>query len=98
MDFSRQIPPQTQRDEAIRSATFGASGLIHHHAWLGVIYFLKGGWAHGGLGAAHAACFTMSFVRMIGMANFVPEQVDRNPTSSSKRTATDFSITSVHPA
>jgi len=28
------------------------------------------------LGAAHAACFTMSFVRMLGMANFVPEQVD----------------------
>jgi OsmC subfamily peroxiredoxin len=26
------------------------------------------------LGAAHAACFTMSFVRMLGMANFVPEQ------------------------
>ncbi|MEA2914526.1 MAG: lipoyl-dependent peroxiredoxin [Bradyrhizobium sp.] len=25
------------------------------------------------LGAAHAACFTMSFVRMLGMANFVPE-------------------------
>jgi hypothetical protein len=28
------------------------------------------------LGAAHAACFTMSFVRMLGMANFVPEWVD----------------------
>ena len=28
------------------------------------------------LGAAHAACSTMSFVRMLGMANFVPEQVD----------------------
>src|SRR5882672_695398 len=28
------------------------------------------------LGAAHAACFTMSFVRLLGMANFVPEQVD----------------------
>jgi len=26
------------------------------------------------LGAAHAACFTMSFVRMLGMAQFVPEQ------------------------
>ena len=25
------------------------------------------------LGAAHAACFTMSFVRLLGMANFVPE-------------------------
>src|SRR4029077_1141556 len=27
------------------------------------------------LGAAHAACFTMSFVRMLGMAKFVPEQL-----------------------
>jgi OsmC subfamily peroxiredoxin len=25
------------------------------------------------LGAAHAACFTMSFVRLLGMADFVPE-------------------------
>ena len=25
------------------------------------------------LGAAHAACFTMSFVRRLGMAKFVPE-------------------------
>jgi organic hydroperoxide reductase OsmC/OhrA len=25
------------------------------------------------LGVAHAACFTMSFVRLLGMANFVPE-------------------------
>ena len=28
------------------------------------------------LGAAHAACFTISFVRMFGMANFVPEPTD----------------------
>jgi lipoyl-dependent peroxiredoxin len=28
------------------------------------------------LGAAHAACFTMSFVRMLGMANFAADQVD----------------------
>jgi OsmC subfamily peroxiredoxin len=28
------------------------------------------------LGAAHAACFTMSFVWLLGMANFAPEQVD----------------------
>jgi hypothetical protein len=26
------------------------------------------------LGAAHATCFTMSFVRLLDMANFVPEQ------------------------
>jgi osmotically inducible protein OsmC len=25
------------------------------------------------LGAAHAACFTMSFVRLLGIADFVPE-------------------------
>ena len=28
------------------------------------------------LGAAHAACFTMSFVRLLGMENFVPEQME----------------------
>jgi osmotically inducible protein OsmC len=28
------------------------------------------------VGAAHAACFTMSFVRMLGMAHFVPQWVD----------------------
>jgi lipoyl-dependent peroxiredoxin len=28
------------------------------------------------LGAAHAACFTVSFVRMLGIANFAPEQMD----------------------
>ena len=27
-------------------------------------------------GAAHAACFTMSFVRMLGMAKFVLEQLE----------------------
>jgi organic hydroperoxide reductase OsmC/OhrA len=27
------------------------------------------------LGAAHSACFTMSFVRLLGMAKFLPEQV-----------------------
>ena len=42
------------------------------------------------LGAAHAACFTMSFVRLLGMANFVPEQVEANRKSSSKRTAMAF--------
>jgi lipoyl-dependent peroxiredoxin len=29
------------------------------------------------LGTAHAACFTMSFVTMLGIANFVPEQMDK---------------------
>jgi len=28
------------------------------------------------LGAAHAACFAMSFVRMLGMAHFEPERLD----------------------
>jgi osmotically inducible protein OsmC len=31
------------------------------------------------LGAAHAACFTMSFVRLLGMENFVPEQNALSP-------------------
>jgi lipoyl-dependent peroxiredoxin len=34
------------------------------------------------LGAAHAACFTMSFVRLLGMANFVPEQIGSRHTGS----------------
>jgi OsmC subfamily peroxiredoxin len=42
------------------------------------------------LGAAHAACFTMSFVRLLGMAGFVPEQVDSKWKSSSTRTAMAF--------
>ena len=42
------------------------------------------------IGAAHAACFTMSFVRLLGMANFVPEQVDSKSESSSTRTAMAF--------
>jgi len=42
------------------------------------------------LGAGHAACFTMSFVRMIGMANFCPSKGTANRTSPSKRTATAF--------
>ena len=42
------------------------------------------------LGAAHAACFTMSFVRLLGMANFVPEQSTANRKSSSTRTAMAF--------
>src|ERR1700682_3035092 len=45
------------------------------------------------LGAAHAACFTMSFVRLLGMANFVPEQVD---SKSEVKDGDGFSITSVH--
>ena len=48
------------------------------------------------LGAAHAACFTMSFVRMLGMANFVPEQVDSKSDVVLEKDADGFSITSVH--
>jgi osmotically inducible protein OsmC len=50
------------------------------------------------LGAAHAACFTMSFVRMLGMANFVPEQVDSKSDVVIEKDGDGFSITSVHPA
>ena len=42
------------------------------------------------VGAAHAACFTMSFVRMLGMAHFVPQWVIAIQTSSSKRMRTAF--------
>ena len=48
------------------------------------------------LGAAHAACFTMSFVRMLGMANFVPEQLDSKSEEVIDKDGDGFSITSVH--
>jgi lipoyl-dependent peroxiredoxin len=48
------------------------------------------------LGAAHAACFTMSFVRLLGMANFVPEQVDSKSEVIIDKDGDGFSITSVH--
>jgi len=48
------------------------------------------------LGAAHAACFTMSFVRLLGMANFVPEQVDSKSEVVLDKDGDGFSITSVH--
>jgi lipoyl-dependent peroxiredoxin len=48
------------------------------------------------LGAAHAACFTMSFVRMLGMANFVPEHVDSKSDVVIEKDGDGFSITSVH--
>jgi osmotically inducible protein OsmC len=48
------------------------------------------------LGAAHAACFTMSFVRMLGMANFAPEQVDSKSEVVIEKDGDGFSITSVH--
>ena len=47
------------------------------------------------LGAAHAACFTMSFVRLLGMANFVPEQVDSKSEVVIDKDGDGFSITSV---
>ena len=48
------------------------------------------------LGAAHAACFTMSFVRMLGMAGFVPEWVDSRSDVVIEKEADGFAITSVH--
>ncbi|WP_024510735.1 OsmC family protein [Bradyrhizobium sp. ARR65] len=48
------------------------------------------------IGAAHAACFTMSFVRMLGMANFVPEQVESKSEVVIDKDGDGFSITSVH--
>jgi osmotically inducible protein OsmC len=47
------------------------------------------------LGAAHAACFTMSFVRLLDMANFVPEQVDSKSEIIIDKDGDGFSITSV---
>jgi len=48
------------------------------------------------LGAAHAACFTMSFVRLLGMANFVPEHIDSKSEVAIDKDGDGFSITSVH--
>ena len=48
------------------------------------------------LGAAHAACFTMSFVRLLGMAHFEPEQVDSKSEVVIDKDGDGFSITSVH--
>jgi osmotically inducible protein OsmC len=48
------------------------------------------------LGAAHAACFTMSFVRMLEMAAFVPEQVDSKSDVIIEKDGDGFSISSVH--
>ena len=47
------------------------------------------------LGAAHAACFTMSFVRLLGMKNSVPEQLDSKLEVVIDKDG-DGSITSVH--
>jgi osmotically inducible protein OsmC len=48
------------------------------------------------LGAAHAACSTMSFVRMLEMANFMPEQVDSKSDVVIEKDGDGFSISSVH--
>jgi osmotically inducible protein OsmC len=47
-------------------------------------------------GAAHAACFAMSFVRQLGNANFVPEHVDSKSEITIEKDGDGFSITSVH--
>jgi osmotically inducible protein OsmC len=48
------------------------------------------------LGAAHAACFAMSFVRMLGMAHFEPEQLDSVSEVVIDKDGDGFAITSVH--
>jgi osmotically inducible protein OsmC len=48
------------------------------------------------LGAAHAACFAMSFVRMLGTAHFEPKQVDAKSEVVIDKDGDGFSITSVH--
>jgi osmotically inducible protein OsmC len=48
------------------------------------------------LGAAHAACFTMSFVRQLVMANFVPEHVESKSEITIEQDGDGFSIASVH--
>jgi osmotically inducible protein OsmC len=45
---------------------------------------------------AHAACFAMSFVRMLGRANLVPEQLDSKSEVVIDKDGDGFAITSVH--
>ena len=48
------------------------------------------------IGAAHAACFTMSFVRMLGTVNLAPEHLDAKSVVEIEKDGEGFSITSVH--
>jgi len=48
------------------------------------------------LGAAHAACFAMSFVRMLGIAHLEPEQLDSKSEVVIGKDGDGFAITSVH--
>src|SRR6202051_3968900 len=47
------------------------------------------------LGVAPSACFTMLFVRLLCMANFVPEHVDSKSEVVIDKDGDGFSITSV---
>jgi osmotically inducible protein OsmC len=48
------------------------------------------------LGAAHAACFLMSFVRMLEMSHFEAEQLDSKSEVVIDKDGDGFAITSVH--
>jgi osmotically inducible protein OsmC len=48
------------------------------------------------LGAAHAACFTMSFVRILGMNEFEPEQLDARSQVEIEKDGDGFIIPHVH--
>jgi osmotically inducible protein OsmC len=48
------------------------------------------------VGSAHAACFAMSFVRLLGMAHFEPEQLDSKSEVVIDKDGDGFAITSVH--
>jgi lipoyl-dependent peroxiredoxin len=48
------------------------------------------------LGAAHAACFAMSFVRLLGMAHFEPEQLSSVSEVVIDKDGDGFAIASVH--
>src|SRR5271155_2208987 len=48
------------------------------------------------LGAAHAACFAMSFVRMLGIALFEPDKLESKSKVVFGKNGDGFAITSVH--
>lgn len=48
------------------------------------------------LGGAHAACFTMSFVRILGMNDFEPQQLEAKSQVVIEKDGDGFTISHIH--
>ncbi|MDI7864236.1 OsmC family protein [Rhizobiaceae bacterium n13] len=86
----------TLRDGAGSVST--ESGALENHPFT---YFSRYGDKPGTnpeelVGAAHAACFTMSFVRMLGTLNLAPQHLDARSEVTIDKDGEGFSITAVH--